>query len=390
MNELVLPDLGEGLQEAEIVSWLVREGDVVEADQPIVAVETAKAVVEVPAPVTGKVARIHHKEGDIVEVGSVLVSFEGAAKVHPSPAAKPAEPAPPAPKPVVRRPDRGTVAGSLDVGDDVVNEDEESVRSRAPGGVKAIPAVRALARKLNVDLKVVTPTGPKDSITKADVERVYKILQEVEPMEELRGVRRAMSQIMATAHSEIVDATIIDDADIHAWKEGNDVTIRLIRAIVAGNEAEPSLNGWFFPKELGRRLLKKVHLGIAMDTADGLFVPVIEDVGNKSPELLRSELNELKQAVRARSIPPEKLRGNTITLSNFGMFAGKYGTPIVIPPTMAILATGRIFEAVKMVDGKAEARRMIPLSVNFDHRAITGGECARWLKAVIEDLEASE
>lgn len=381
MSELKLPDLGEGLQEAEIVEWMVQEGDTVEADQPLVSVETAKAVVEVPAPVSGVIEKLHFQEGDLVEVGALLVTFKGGDGVRDATPASPAKAAP--------RKDSGTVAGSLQESNEIVAEAEESLSARSEGGFKCTPAIRALARKLGIELNVVTPTGPNDTITRGDVERVHKILSEVEPIEELRGVRRAMAQTMVTARDEVMHATIMDEADITDWPEKSDVTIRIIHAIVHASQEEPALNGWFFPKETGRRLLKKVHLGIAMDTSDGLFVPVLQDVANRSPEDLRQGLNELKQHVRNRSVPPEQLRGHTFTLSNFGMFAGKYGTPVVVPPTMAILAAGRIHDGIRAVNGSPEIRRVLPLSLSIDHRAINGGEAARWLKAAMESLSKS-
>lgn len=380
MKELKLPDLGEGLQEAEVVNWLVKEGEAVETDQPLVAVETAKAVVEVPSPCNGTIKKLHFEEGDIVAVGAVLVSFQDGAVVGSAAAA---------PKEAVRA-DRGTVVGTFTESNEVVSEEEgDSIAGRGTA-FRCTPAVRALARKLSVELSVVTPTGPNETITKADVERVHKILSEVEPIQELRGVRRAMAQVMVTAREEVMHATIIDDADITGWPPKTDITIRLVRAIVQACKAEPALNAWFFPKEWGRRLLKQVHLGIAMDTEDGLFVPVIQDVGNRNPEELRQALNTLKQNVRNRTVPPEQLRGHTFTLSNFGMFAGKYGTPVVVPPTVAILAAGKIHESIRPVDGQAAVRRIMPLSVSLDHRAVNGGESARWLKAAIDDLEMPE
>src|SRR5206468_2396798 len=147
---------------------------------------------------------------------------------------------------------------------------------------------------------------------------------------------------MATAHSEVVAVTVSDDTDITDWHAGEDVTIRLVRAIVAGAKAEPALNAWYDGHALARRLLDKVHLGIAVDTEDGLFVPLLRDVGAKSRDELRVALNEMKHKVRNRSVPPEELRGYTFTLSNFGMLAGRYADPVVVPPTVAILGAGKI------------------------------------------------
>lgn len=388
MKELKLPDLGEGLQEAEILEWLVQPGEDVRADQPLVSVETAKAVVEIPAPVSGRLGKIHFETGDLVEVGQVIASFE-TGEVAEAPAAE-SPPEEPEPSPDAPKKDSGTVAGALQESNEVVNEEAGAIGGRKSAGIKAAPAVRALARKLDVDLEVVTPTGPNDSITRTDVERVHKILNEVEPITEVRGVRRAMSQAMVMARNEIMHATVMDDADITDWPEKPDITVRLIRAIASACKEEPSLNGWFFPKENGRRLLKRVDLGLAVDTGDGLFVPKIEDVGNATPDELRAAINKLKQDVRSRSVPPEQLRGHTITLSNFGMITGKYGNPVVVPPTMAIVAAGRIHESVRPRNGEIAIRKVIPLSLAFDHRVITGGEATRWLGAMIADLELAE
>ncbi|MDC6180575.1 dihydrolipoamide acetyltransferase family protein, partial [Ralstonia solanacearum] len=256
------------------------------------------------------------------------------------------------------------------------------------GGIKATPAVRALARKLDVDLSMVTPSGPDGVITAADVERVAKVFAALGPPEVLRGVRRAMAQNMARAQSEVAAATVIDDADIHAWPPGTDVTIRLIRALVAGCRAEPGLNAWFDGHAGRRHVLEKIDLGIAVDLPDGLFVPVLRDVAHRDAADLRAGLDRMRGDIKARKIPPEELRGNTITLSNFGMIAGKYAAPVVVPPTVAILGAGRIHEQVVAAAGAPAVHRVLPLSLTFDHRVVTGGEAARFLAAAIADLEA--
>ena len=187
--------------------------------------------------------------------------------------------------------------------------------------------------------------------------------------------------------SEVVPVTIYDDVDIDPWKENGDITIRVIRAITVACKAEPSLNAWYDSHAVGRRVLEKVHLGIAVDTGEGLFVPVLRDVGNRTPENLRGGLNKIKQDVLARKIPPEELRGYTFTFSNFGVFGGRYANPIVVPPTVSILGTGRILQEVIAVDGKPVVHYMLPLSLTFDHRAVIGGEATRFMAAVKADLE---
>ena len=246
------------------------------------------------------------------------------------------------------------------------------------------------AQRLNVDLAIVTPSGPNDTITAKDVERVARILKEVGPLEMLRGVRRAMARSMAQAHAEVAPVTVNDDADLHAWW-GRDqlLMLRLIRAIAAGCKREPALNAWYDGKAVGRRVLEKIHLGVAVDTPDGLFVPVLRDVGSRTPEDLRAGLERLRKDVQARTIPPEELRGYTFILSNFGTFGGRYANPIVQPPTVAILGAGRVRDEVVAFDGQPAVHPILPLSLTIDHRAVTGGEATRFLSAVIADLQST-
>jgi len=359
MTTFALPDLGEGLQEAEIVTWHVAVGDHVVADQPLVSVETDKAVVEIPAPQAGRIAKLVGDPGDVVQTGAPLVEFEAEGPA-----------------------DAGTVVGALP---------EEGEPVPAPSGegapVKATPAVRTLARRLGVDLSLVSASGTAGTVTAADVERAAATIAGAGPPEPLHGVRRAMAQRMERSHAEVVPATVMDEADIHDWPDDADVTLRLVRAVVAGCIAEPALNAWYLGRDEGRRLHKKVDIGIAMDTPDGLFVPVLRDVGNRGPEDLRRGLDRMKADVGARAVPADELRGQTITLSSFGMFGGRHAALVVVPPQVAILGAGRVYEKVVARGGKPAVRRVIPLSLTFDHRPIMGGEASRFLAAVITDLE---
>ena len=388
MSIFKLPDLGEGLQEADIREWHVKVGDTVKVDQPLVAVETAKAVVEVPSPQTGVIRKLYGAVGDTMDVGKPLVEFEGGETLATQTA--PATDTPVADAGGARSgaiTDTGTVVGAMKSGNEVVAEKATTVGTAA--GLKVTPAVRALAHRLNVDLTIITPTGPEGMITAADVQRVHKILTEVGPMEKLRGPRKAMAQSMAQSRDEVMPATVTDDAVLHAWPVGarQDLTIRLIRAIVAGVKAEPALNAWYDQAEIGRRLLDKIHLGVAVDTPDGLFVAVLQDVASRSEESLRGGLQKMKEATRNRSVPPEELRGYTITLSNFGRFGGKYATPVIVPPTVAIIAAGSLRDAVVPIGGQIAIAEILPLSVSFDHRCVTGGEATRFLAGLIADLE---
>ncbi len=360
-----LPDLGEGLPDAEIVEWHVAEGDKVVADQPLVSVETAKAVVEVPSPRSGRIAKLYGQPGDIVNTGAPLVEFdEGTAA----------------------RRDAGTVVGTVETGETVETETPERLRGTGTG-VKVIPAVRALAKRLDVDLSIVTPSGPEGLITAADVERVARTLADVGPVEPMRGVRRAMAHNMSRAQAEVAPATLCEDADIDVWESGADLTIRLVQAIVAGCKAEPSLNAWYHSDVIGRRVLRRIDLGIAIDTEDGLFVPVLRDVAARDPDDLRRGLDAMKRDVGARTIPPEEMRGFSFILSNFGNLGGRYAAPIVQPPSVAILGAGRARPEPVVSGGEIVAHRILPLSLTFDHRAVTGGEAARFLATAITSLE---
>ena len=373
MSTFNLPDLGEGLQEAEIVEWYVNEGDEVKVDQPLLAVETAKAIVDVPSPENGVVAKLFVAAGDIPKVGDALVEFTLDEKQ-------------------AAKQDSGTVVGEMESNKGTVIEAAAKVGkgSKGSGGIKATPAVRALAHKHSVDLSVVTPTGADGVITAADVERAANALSDAGPLEPLRGVRRAMAHIMTQAHEEVADVTIVDDVDINAWPKGTDATLRLIRAIGVACTVEPSLNAWYDSQQMGRRLLDHVDVCVAVDTPDGLFVPVLRDVSNRTPEDLRAGLNKIKEGIKDRSIPPEEMRGYTITLSNFGTFGGRYADPIVVPPTVAILGAGRMRDEVVAVEGQIVIHRIMPLSLTVDHRAVTGGEATRFLMAVINDLAKAE
>jgi pyruvate dehydrogenase E2 component (dihydrolipoamide acetyltransferase) len=365
MKIFKLPDLGEGLQEAEIVKWHVKVGDELKPDTPMVSVETAKAVVDIPAPYPGKVAKLYGSPGDIAHIGAPLVAFEGESDVE----------------------DTATVVGRVEVGQKVV-ADAPAAPAPVSAGIKATPAVRALARKLNVDLTMVTPTGADGLLTAADVQRAARILAEIGPIEVIRGVRRAMAQNMELASAEVASATIMDDADIDAWSPDAPAVLRLIRALIAGCRAEPALNAWYDSEKVGRWVMKKIDIGIAVDTPDGLLVPVLRNCGERGADDLKASLEKLVTDARARKVPPEELRGNTITLSNYGSIAGRYASPVVLPPTVAILGAGRIAKQVVVVDDKPAVRRMLPLSLTFDHRVVTGGEAGRFLNAVIADLQS--
>jgi len=456
-KQFLLPDLGEGLPDATIVEWFVKVGDTIKLDEPLVSMETAKAVVELPSPVSGKVLKLAGGDGDIIVTGTLLAEFEldpslpqraegqdtghhhgpskgvgsdepgtdhkvvasdegGAISDAGTPAAKGS--------PDGKRDDAGTVVGAMQSSDAVRSEAAVAV-----GGVKAMPAVRALARKLGVDLTRVSATGNDGVVTSDDVKRAAAdgsakagaapapraadrtaapvaapaqrtpVSAAGKPMrtqppgvqasgqpEQLKGVRRNMARVMADAHAQVVPTTLCDDADLHAWIGKQDITARLIRAIVAACKAVPSLNAWFDGDKLVRTLHPHVDIGIAVDTDDGLFVPALRNADMLDGNGVRGAIQRLRAQVEDRSIPASELSGYTISLSNFGMFAGRYATPVVVPPTVAIIGAGKLSFDVVAVMGGIEVHRRMPISLTFDHRAATGGEAARFLKTLLDDL----
>lgn len=400
MSTFNLPDLGEGLPEAEIVAWHVKEGDRVEVDQPMLSVETAKAVVEVPSPVSGVITRLHAKVGETVQTGGPLVEFEGAAgtvKTTSTPSSTHDTEATAGTRPSAAG--QGMVVGHM------ASSDEEFIDRAVIGGsrstqrqgrVRAAPAVRMLAKRLNVALTSCRASGRHGLITVDDVLAVANLggrtraslppIPGLTDADRLRGTRKAMAQSMSLSRDEIAMCTIFDDADIEAWPKGEDITARLIRAIVAAAKAEPGLNALFDPSGPARKLMSEVHLAIAVDTGEGLIVPVLRDVGSKSASELREALNDLKTRTRERTVSPDEMRDYTFTLSNFGTMAGRYATPLVVPPTVAILGSGKLQRDVVAGETGVEIHTRIPLSLTFDHRCITGGEACRFLGAVIADL----
>jgi len=370
MKYFKLPDLGEGLSEAEIVEWHVKVGDTVKEDQLMVSVETAKAIVEVPSPQSGVICTLFAEPGDVVHIGEPLVEYEG------------------------EQDDSGTVVGDLSLSAKQESKDDFIVGSAHSQNnqsvIKATPSVRALAKRLEVDLSHIKPSGEDGRITTNDVEKAARLNFDKGQSESLKGVRKVMAKNMAASHAQVVPVTLHDDADVHGWfTKGNptqDITMRLVHAIKQACVAEPSMNVWFDGEHLTRRLLTQIDLGIAVDTEQGLFVPVLRDIGQRSLDNLREGLNALRGAVKSRKIPPQEMQGATITLSNFGTLAGKYANPVVLPPQVTIVGAGGIRDEVVAFEGQAVVHPILPLSVTFDHRAVTGGEAARFLSVMLEDL----
>ena len=383
LREFKFPDVGEGIAEGEIIRWLVKVGDWVKEDQDLVEVETDKAVLTLNSPYTGKIEKLCGNEGEIIKVGALLTTIRQEAETAAAESA---------------RKDSGTVVGSL----------AEAIEVVRP--VLATPAVRALARQMMVDLAGVKGTGPGGRITKEDVEKAAgKIAAQPSPAADsygpveripLRGIRRTVAKRMAEASKHVAEVTIWEDADIteleqvrakqrEATKQqGVKLTYLpfLIKASIAALKAHPYFNATL-DEETQEIILKKYYnLGIAVDTSDGLIVFVIKEADRKSLLDLARETAALAEKARLRKIDLPELRGSTFTITNYGVVGASYGTPIINHPEVAILGLGKIEDRAVVRGGQIVIRKIMPLSLAFDHRVIDGVEAGRFLGVVIQHL----
>jgi pyruvate dehydrogenase E2 component (dihydrolipoamide acetyltransferase) len=332
------------------------------------------------------------KPGDHIKVGQALVDFEEGPHadtgtvmgVLPEPPAKPAA-APPAAAPAPAPAPAATAARPAAAA--------RGNGSAAAARVQASPAVRALARERGIDLARVHGTGPDGIVSRADLEHFASAPPATTALEPLRGIRRAMAENMTRARASVVAATLWDEADIDAWfASDHDVTTRLVHAVVAACASVPVLNAWFDDSAMamGLQFHPRVDLGIAVDTPDGLIVPVLRDAAALDSERIRSDVNALKKAALARTVTVADLRDPTITLSNFGTLAGRQAALAILPPQVAIVGAGRIsLVAVPNEGGGVAFRHHLPLSVTFDHRVATGGDAARFMNALIGSLQTA-
>jgi pyruvate dehydrogenase E2 component (dihydrolipoamide acetyltransferase) len=445
-REFRLPDIGEGLTEAEIVRWLVAEGDTVAADQAIVEVETDKAVVEIPTPYAGVVMSLGGKEGDTLEVGSVLVvigeagetqasasqtppvDFEAPMSQDPEPAPEPAE---------SRQPEAAPIVGTLSDDAEILTESTVQASSGDSAQVKALPIVRKLARDHGIDLAQVTATGPGGRITRQDVERLIG-LPEAVPASEARPVpdakpvaaepgtdvteaeeatekhsatapsrgederrpmsrmRRTISANMARSWAEIPHVTTFDDVDAtrlievrEALSERHGVRIPVealvMKAVIPALVAFPEFNSTIDGEDL---IFHGSHdIGIAVDTPEGLMVAVVKDAGGMGVIELASEVRRLGEGARSRSLRPDEVSGQTFTVSNIGAVGGGHGTPIVPYGTTGILSVGRAKDRPIVYQDDVVIAPVMPLSLSYDHRVIDGAVGRRFMALVLENLE---
>jgi len=357
--EFKLPDLGEGLTEGEIARWLVSEGQEVAEDDPLVEIQTDKTTVEIPSPAAGKVARILVAEGDVVAVGTVLVVI-GEDGAEPSSAAT-----------------QGRTQGQTQGQSPAVET----------GRVRATPLVRRMADELGVDLATVEATGPQSRVTEEDVRRAASGAEPEEGRREpLRGVRRLVAEHMARAHREVPPVTWVEECDFGAVELKRLVPATL-KAVAESLREFPELNARLEGE--GIVYLDRYDLGIAVQTDQGLVVPVVRGCDEKSLDELEAEVTRLADAARAGKLKPEELRGSTFTVTSAGKLGGLLTTPIVNHPEVAILSIGRIAERPVVRDGEIKARPVGTIAVTFDHRVIDGARAAEFGLAVIDRLQGA-
>jgi 2-oxoisovalerate dehydrogenase E2 component (dihydrolipoyl transacylase) len=412
-----LPDLGEGLTEAEIVEWKVAVGDAVEVDQVVVEVETAKAAVEVPVPYAGTVLELHAEAGAVLDVGAPLIEI-GAANADPAAARYREE----------ERAGSGNVLIGYGTGHGPGTRGRRRSRLAARKAAEATPApapapathrvaepgraprvisplVRRFARENGVDLAGVRPTGPRGVILRRDVEQAVAgappeappgLVAERVP---LRGVRRAVAEKLARSRREIPDATTWVDVDATRLLEAKDALRRtrpelgigllalLARICVDGLRRFPELNSSVDTERDEIVRYGHVNLGFAAQTDRGLVVPVVRDAHLMTTARLAAELTRLTGLARAGRLPPETLTGGTFTLNNYGVFGVDGSTPIINHPEAALLGVGRIIDRSWVVDGAVTARKVTQLSFTFDHRVCDGGTAGGFLRYVADCVE---
>jgi pyruvate dehydrogenase E2 component (dihydrolipoamide acetyltransferase) len=409
-NEFYLPDLGEGLEEAELVEWSVHVGEHVEENQTLAKMETAKALVEVPSPRAGTIAVLHGKPGQAIKVGAPLVTYREEAAVEAGNGSRRME------ESRERAGDAGTVVGNL-----------QPVAEQAEGEVLAAPAVRRLARDIGVDLNQITGTGIGGRITNHDVEQAAGVTANAhEPTRQparpapapaqrateipttripFRGVRRTIAEHLRYSVSHAVHYTVMDEVDVSMLDAlrrrlsaaSNEkisllpfVAFAVCRTLTQFGTRYGRLNSTVDDDTQEIVQHKIVHLGIATDTDIGLMVPVIRNAERLGVLELGREIARVAKAARERTLTPNKLTGSTFTISNFGSLAGRFGTPIINYPEAGILGIGRAREDVIVKDGMLGVGKLLPLSLSADHRVIDGAAAAGALGKIMELLQTPQ
>lgn len=371
-HELKLPDLGDGLTEAEIVSWLVAVGDTVKANQPLVEVETDKAVVEIPSIHAGTVLHTGAVAGSTIRVGDLLAVIGDADESWGA-----------APEATIQTASR-----------EVTPSQAPAAAAATMSRARAVPLVRKLAKELGVDLDSIAGTGPNGQITREDVQAAAggpeSPSRQVQPGEPLSKLRRTIAEHMSRSWEEIPHVTVWGPGEATRLKAARAATglsldALIIKAVLPALAEMPVFNSNFDGTALTPN--DACNIGIAVNTEAGLMVPVISDAGSLNPEGLDKEIARLVDGAKNRTLGTDELKGQTFTITNIGAVGGGYGTPIIPLGTTAILSVGRARDEVVARYGQPVVAPMIPLALSFDHRVIDGAAGTAFLNRVTENIE---
>lgn len=405
LKEFKFPDLGEGIEEGQIVKWLVKEGDKVKEHQAVGEVETEKAVAEIPSPYEGVIVKINFKEGDTVKVGEVLFVVDDGKKDYPQINKKEV-------KPVIKP--AGAVGYLEEAPEEVKTTLIPHVPSKKEPSLLATPLVRKLAADLKVDLLKIQPTGRGGRITEEDVKKAGQSKLAVKKKYDfwgyvdrvpLKGLRKTIARHMTEAVRHAAHTTIMDEFDAtslvraregqgqEAEKAGAKLTFLpfFIKALVLAMKEFPLLNSTL-EEEAEEIIIKKYYnFGIAVDLdGQGLLVPVLKGADLKNIFDIAREIQILAQKAREKKLDLQDLKGGTFTITNFGSLGSYFATPILNYPEVAILGIGRMREKPVVKEGKIEIKPMMPLSLAFDHRVLDGAYAIRFLNLLMGSLENPE
>jgi pyruvate dehydrogenase E2 component (dihydrolipoamide acetyltransferase) len=399
MFEFKFPDVGEGITEGTIVRWKVKEGDSVKSDQVVAEIETDKAVVEVPCPKSGRITRLNHKEGEIIKVGEVLVVIDdgSVSSDKPEKSDKPKEPY------------TGSVVGFLEEAKGISVKKEE-VHKEAKDRVKATLKIRKMAQDLGIDLETLEGSGPDGRIVESDLTKnqgksVPKNAASTGPSlagtdaVDLKGIKKTISDAMMRSITSTAQVTNFYDLDATSlWEKRNKEKAKaekkgikltflayVVKAVSETLKEHPLINS----SVQGDKIVKKsnYNIGVAVDTDSGLMVPVINDADKKELFDIAKEIIDLAEKAKARTIKADEMKNGTFTISNLGSVGVKYFTPILNYPESAILGLGSIEDVPKVLDGKVVIRKVMPLSLTYDHRIIDGATASRFMIDLMKSLE---
>lgn len=404
VTQFTFPDVGEGIHEGHVVSWLVKEGDTVKEDQPLVKVETDKAVVELPSPVTGKILKIYKQAGSIVKVGEILVDIGGEGEKVKVPKEAPVQ------KTI---PKKGqSVVGELEEATEVKQAPKEKIIAKRGKEIKALPSVRKMAKEMNLDLSTIQGSGKQGEILASDLKKeTAKASPQIQITKKydmygyvdripLQGLR-AQIKINMEKQALLPIVTHIDEIDVtRLWAirerektKQKEVKVTflpyIIKAVIGSLKENKLLNASL---EQDAIILKKYYnIGIAVATEEGLIVPVVKRAEQKSLLDIAKEIQDLSQKAKQRSLDIMDLKGSTFTITNIGSLGGLYATPMLNMGEAAILALGKIYEKPLVVKGKIQIRKVLPVSIAFDHRILDGANAALFtnkLKSYLEDPDS--